>query len=278
MKRNKTIWETPAARCGFGHSQTTTGINAETTNKRNPMKLKKILLTALLAGAAMAFMPSTVRATIIGSTHDFSPTGAYSPAATNGYAHFKWGGETNYYNNPCQVCHIPHKAQNYSSSHAPLWNHKLSSSVYVTYDANNSATFKGGAITLGSSIACLSCHDGSVAVNQTSGYSGTSATNSLNGTAYFAPSFSIETVGGATDLRNMHPIGVSYTACQANGDSELQDTSYDLLPKMLKGTAKTVECASCHDIHQTTGASATVSHSLIVDLEGGALCLECHKK
>jgi predicted CXXCH cytochrome family protein len=253
----------------------------ETNKKQQHVQYNKPMkkLTMLLAlGATMALMPSVSKATLIGTSHDFSPTGEYGVAVTNGIARFKWGGETNYYNNPCQVCHIPHKAQNYATAKAPLWNHKLSSSTYVTYDANNSASYKGGAITLGSSIACLSCHDGSVAINQTSGYSGTSATNSLNGAAVFAPSFSVETVGGSTDLRNMHPIGVSYTACVSGGDDELQATTYDLLPKMLKGANKTVECASCHDIHQTTGASATVSHSLIVDLEGGALCLECHKK
>ena len=235
-------------------------------------------LTVLLAlGAAVALMPSVSKATILGSGHDFTPTGGYGLAATNGLARFVWGGETNTYNNPCQVCHIPHKAQTYSVSHAPLWNHKLSSSTYVTYDANNSASFKGGTITLGSSIACLSCHDGSVAINQTAGYTG-SKTNSLNGAAVFAPSFAVETVGGASDLRNMHPIGVSYSACITGGDSDLQDPSTGLLPKMLKGSSKNVECASCHDIHRTTGASATVSHDLIVDLEGGALCLACHKK
>lgn len=249
--------------------------NNNSTCNNKPMKK----LTMLLAlGATVALMPQVSKATIIGSAHDFSPTGEWGTAITNGLARFKWGGETNYYNNPCQVCHIPHKAQNYSSAQAPLWNHKLSSSVYVTYDANNSASYKGGAITLGSSIACLSCHDGSVAVNQTSGYSGTSATNSLNGAAVFAPSFAIETVGGSTDLRNMHPIGVSYSACVSAGDTELQPDSSGLLPKMLKGTAKNVECASCHDIHRTTGASATVSHDLIVDLEGGQLCLACHVK
>ncbi len=246
----------------------------------------------LALGATMALMPSVSKATIIGSGHDFSPTGSYGPAKTNGLARFVWGGETNTYNNPCQVCHIPHKAQTYASAKAPLWNHAPSSqaSSYITYDSAGSASYKGGSITLGSSIACLSCHDGSVAINQTAGGNGKNATNSLSGAAVYAPTFSIETAKagtfasgagpyvGFTDLTQMHPLGVSYTACVSGGDDELQATTYDLLPKMLKGASKTVECASCHDIHRTTGASATVSHSLIVDLEGGALCLECHKK
>jgi hypothetical protein len=243
-------------------------------------------LTMLLAlGATMAFMPSVSKATILGGPHDFSPTGGYGTAATNGIARFKWGGSNSgttndYYNNPCQVCHIPHKAQNYSSSHAPLWNHTMSSSTYLTYDQNNSATYKGGTITLGSSLACLSCHDGSVAINQTSGYSGAKATNALSGSAVFTPSFAIETVGGASDLRNMHPIGVSYSDCVANGDDQLQPINSGLLPKMLKGAKATVECASCHDIHETIGNAGKTpfDHALIVPLENGALCLACHNK
>jgi hypothetical protein len=53
--------------------------------------MKKI--TMLLAlGATMALMPSVSRATILGGSHDFSPTGGYGTAATNGLARFKWGG------------------------------------------------------------------------------------------------------------------------------------------------------------------------------------------
>jgi hypothetical protein len=243
-------------------------------------------LTLLLAlGATVVLMPSASKATIVGSVHDFTPTGGFGAAATNGLARFKWGGSpgtdaASFYNNPCQVCHIPHKAQTYSISHAPLWNHALSKSTYITYDANNSATYKGGTITLGSSIACLSCHDGSVAINQTAGYSGANATNSLNGAAVFTPSFAIETVGGASDLRNMHPIGVSYSDCVANGDTELQPIGSGLLPKMLKGVKSTVECASCHDIHETIGNAGKTpyDHALIVPLENGQLCLTCHNK
>ena len=269
----------------------TTGGNKQTKQQHvqlnKPMK-KLAMLLAL--GATVALMPSVSKASLLGSAHDFSPTGGYGAAATNGLARFVWGGETNTYNNPCQVCHIPHKSQAYATAHAPLWNHKLSANTYITYDSAGSETYKGGTIVLGSSIACLSCHDGSVAINQTSGSSGSSKTNSLSGTAVYAPSFSIETLKngvaasgagpyvGFDNLTQMHPIGVSYTACVSAGDDELQETTYDLLPKMLKGTSKNVECASCHDIHRTTGASATVSHELIMDLEGGALCLECHKK
>jgi predicted CXXCH cytochrome family protein len=75
----------------------------------------------------------------------------------------------------------------------------------------------------------------------------------------------------------MHPIGVSYPAAQAAAPGQLNDIPATL-SHMLKGPNKTMECASCHDIHRTYGASGTVSHNLIVDLNGGQLCLTCHNK
>ena len=47
---------------------------------------------------------------------------------------------------------------------------------------------------------------------------------------------------------------------------------------MLKGPNKTVECASCHDVHGVIGISGTQSHNIIVDLNNAALCETCHKQ
>lgn len=253
------------------------GCQKQTTTQHVQNKIMKKLAMLLALGATVALMPAVSRATIIGSGHDFTSTGGYGAVTNLGVATFTWGGETNTYQNPCQVCHIPHKSQAYSSAHAPLWNHKLSANTYATYDQAGSASFNalGLSVTLGSSVACLSCHDGSVAINQTAGNTGTK-TNAFNGAAVFAPSFAVEAIGG-TDLTKMHPIGVSYTAALA-ADPDLQPISGTVMPRMLKGSTKSVECASCHDIHRTIGASATVSHELIVDLNGGQLCLTCHNK
>jgi len=255
-------------------------------------------LTMLLAlGATVALMPLAGKATIIGSSHDFSSSGtAGAVYSQSGIATFTWGGETTTYQNPCQVCHIPHKAAAYSAAHAPLWNHAVATnatSKYITYDQAGSAHFNAlglGTLTLGSSVACLSCHDGSIAVNQSYGKT---SFNGNGGVGTNAPSFAIEAYDTATgkydysggnDLTHMHPIGVSYSAAKlvdpdlvatpALGTPAAQST----FGRMLKGPDQTVECASCHDIHRTIGASATVSHELIVDLNGAALCLTCHNK
>jgi len=260
------------------------------------MKKTTLLLGGVALGAALALMPTAVKATIIGSTHDFSSSGtAGAVYSQSGIATFTWGGETNTYQNPCQVCHIPHKAAAYSAANAPLWNHAVATNAttkYITYDQAGSATFNAlnlGTLTLGSSVACLSCHDGSIAVNQSYGKT-TFNGNGKVGTN--APSFAIETFNPATgkydgagsDLTHMHPIGVSYASAKL-ADPDLVATpalgtpaAQGTLGRMLKGPSQTVECASCHDIHRTIGASATISHDLIVDLNGGQLCLTCHNK
>jgi hypothetical protein len=253
--------------------------------------MKKI--TMLLAlGATMALMPSVSKATIIGGTHDFT---------ANGNARFAWGGATvtnadgtanasAYYNNPCQVCHIPHKAPAFATMNAPLWNHAKSlNASYVTYDAGGSTTFNQALkSTLGSSVACLSCHDGSVAINQSYGKTSPGKYGTATNAASYAPTFAVETAtvtagdfasaSGAgpylsrNDMTHMHPIGVLY---DASIDQTLKPvTAGSTLSRMIKNGK--VECASCHDIHGAIGNSDTVSHSLIVDLEAGALCTTCH--
>lgn len=248
------------------------------------MKHTKQLLAGMALGVALALSATTARATLIGSIHDFSSTGGAGNYSTMGIATFTWGGETNTYQNPCQVCHIPHKAASYNAANAPLWNHNVATNAttrYITYDQAGSASFNAlglGALQLGSSVACLSCHDGSIAINQSYGKS---SFNGNGGVGTNAPSFAIETYKGSTDLTHMHPIGVSYSAA-ALADPDLNATpaigSGVVLARMLKGPSQSVECASCHDIHRTIGASATVSHDLIVDLNGGQLCLTCHNK
>src|SRR6266700_1771215 len=167
------------------------------------MKNLNLLLGGLALGVTVAFMPTVANAGLAGSSHDFSSSGGAGNYSQMGIATFVWGGETNTYQNPCQVCHIPHKAAAFTVANAPLWNHATATNAntrYVTYDQAGSSHFNAlglGALTLGSSVACLSCHDGSIAVNQSYGKS---TFNGNGGVATNVPNFAIETVGGSTDL------------------------------------------------------------------------------
>lgn len=86
------------------------------------------------------------------------------------------GGGGSTFNNPnilpsgsatqevCVFCHTPHGA-NTTSGAAPLWNRALpSSSGYTTYSSPNFDSGSTGQ-PYGVSLACLSCHDGTVALD-----------------------------------------------------------------------------------------------------------------
>jgi hypothetical protein len=248
----------------------------------------------LALGALVALTPAVGRAKILGGSHDFS-------SATTGYATYSAGGGGTYVN-ACQICHIPHNAPDASGvtgAGAPIWNHHPSlNSSYVTYDKGNSATFNalGLTATLGSSVACLSCHDGSMAVNQSYTATGPSQNATTTGAvAFYPPTWAIVSATSSTggfsspvgsgpylgrnDLTHLHPVGVSYTAALA-ADPTLQPlpAAGTVFAQMLKGPNKTVECASCHDIHGVIGASATATHNLIVDVNNSALCETCHQQ
>jgi predicted CXXCH cytochrome family protein len=230
------------------------------------------LLSATVAGAA---------ASMVGGPHDFTQ---------------KMTGGTPGYQHPCQVCHVPHnRSAGASPSDQPAWNHHPSlNSHYVTYEAGHSETFNslGLTVSLGSSsIVCLSCHDGSMSVNQSYHMA------SPDGTPSYAPTFAIETSApnayawseprgngpylGRNDLTHMHPVGVSYPAA-ARVDPTLfpapAPDSSTPLAQMLRGPSQSLECDSCHDIHGVRGASGTTRSGLVVDLEGGALCTTCHRQ
>jgi hypothetical protein len=239
-------------------------------------------LTMLLAlGATVALMPSVSKATIVGSGHDF-----YAGSGTNAWI----GGVTGLNAaspNVCGECHDIHKAVD--PTKGPLWVHAPSMQVYQTYDAGPSETFAmlNLTVTLGtSSKACLSCHDGTIGINQQLKTSlnglaaGTISTlGTTNQGSVFVPSGFLPIING-NDLTHMHPIGISYdqayTAVQTlvPGVKELNPKSGTFLTStlpiqsQLKGPSQSqMECSTCHDIHNTRN----IPH-------GQNLCLSCHNK
>ncbi len=219
-----------------------------------------------LAVAALGLLVSPLAmaapGTILGSGHDFS---------TKGY------GSTEI----CVFCHTPHNA-NTSVTGAPLWNHALSAvASYTVYSSPsmNATTGQPGTI----SKLCLSCHDGTVAVD---------SFGALTGTHYVPATDNIGSIGaggagtGGTHLENDHPIGFIYNAALVTADPGLFPTSKAVTigsTKSSTGTISTkmlyseqVECASCHDVHNTYTVAGT--GLLKVTTAGSALCLTCHDK
>jgi predicted CXXCH cytochrome family protein len=168
-----------------------------------------------------------------------------------------------------------------------LWIHTPTAQTFKTYDQSGSETFPSGiTASLGSSsLACLSCHDGTVAVNSQDSLSGGSISTKLaGGSAVYisASAVPIEVNGGQDDLTHMHPIGVSYASCQAAlppGSLNAPATTFSApgspsVANVLR--SGNVECSSCHDIHRTIGTSTT--SGIYTVASGQALCLGCHNK
>jgi predicted CXXCH cytochrome family protein len=179
---------------------------------------------------------------IVGSFHDFS--GA------------SWsGGEI------CAPCHTPHNA---TAGAVPLWNHQSTTALFTLY---SSPTLNARDLGQPSPISksCLSCHDGTVALDSFGRVAGGEFVNAR------------KLIG--TDLSNDHPISFTYDGALARADGELYDpTATDsglggTIDKDLLSNHK-IECTSCHDVHNTSGAPRL----LVKSNAGSQLCLTCHKK
>ena len=211
------------------------------------MKSKLIIATLAIAGLAI-----NASAQIESSAHDFS------------------GSAWNSSGKICLPCHTPHSSL---STLVPLWNHASTTNSFTLYTggADFDATDVGQ--PSGASLACLSCHDGTVALDSFGG--------STTGSVFLASVKASAVVG--TDLSNDHPVSFTYDDTLANTDGSLHTPS-DTTPAGLGGTIaekmlfgvsdNQLECASCHDVHNATGFDGL----LRIDNAGSDLCLACHDK
>ncbi len=182
---------------------------------------------------------------ITGSAHDFS------------------GDAWNTTGQICIVCHTPHNAD-LTVATAPLWNHEVT--AVAAYTLYSSATLDATVGQPGNeSKLCLSCHDGTVALENFGGT--TTGTNFITGSTL---------VG--TDISDDHPISFVYDAALATTDGGLHDPT--TTNSGLGGTissdmlfASRMECASCHDVHDNINGMF-----LRINNAGSALCLTCHDK
>jgi len=201
----------------------------------------------LAAMACLALVARPTQADLRGSAHDFS---GLSPTQEI-----------------CIFCHTPHNADT-SVADAPLWNHEVTTRNYILY---NSPTFDATpSQPQGASRLCLSCHDGTVAVDS---YGGQSGVIFLGG----------DLAIGADELSNDHPVSFSYDDALAIDDGELFLPSSS--PSGLGGTIQEdllfnnrLECSSCHDVHNGASAAAVNDGLLLITQASSQLCLTCHDK
>lgn len=176
---------------------------------RSSNQKRKVIWHATGIAVVLALTSVTpVGAQVLGTKHNLSSTGT-------GNNQFSGTNEV------CVFCHTPHGSD--TSAAAPLWNRKISGVTYTTYDSLGTSSLDGKTAPVGSvSIACLSCHDGTQAMNVVINAPGSGGYNPAG-----APmSGTWNTGGGATqtggvlnagiianigtDLTNDHPIGIQY--------------------------------------------------------------------
>ncbi|MEK6745110.1 MAG: cytochrome c3 family protein [Nitrospirota bacterium] len=167
----------------------------------------------------------------------------------------------------CVFCHTPHGAQNNTT--APLWNRSTTASVFTLYA---SATMTGTVTPglTGASLACMSCHDGTLTIagsviNDPNLAPITAGVNAGGVVADLITGFANLT----NNLSNDHPVNVQYSTSVAGGGFLAAPTAAS--GAVLIGTQ--VECASCHQVHDNT-----IAPFLRGTMARSALCLGCHVK
>jgi predicted CXXCH cytochrome family protein len=101
------------------------------------------------------------------------------------------------------------------------------------------------------SLLCLSCHDGTVAIDTLGG----NTMGDLRGSAVVD-----------SDLSLSHPISVTFDTTTPPADMQNPTSA-----QVIDGK---VECASCHDTH----ASTTEDNLLYLSNDASEICLDCHDK
>ena len=219
---------------------------------------KKLAGLTVLAGL---FIAGTAGAAVTGSSHDLS-------------------AEIASLDDVCSICHAPHSNVN-NPADGMLWNHI--DGTITSYAVYSSLTMEAPGGQPGpTSLLCLSCHDGSVAVDSF-GIKGTARTGTLFiDNAAFTQAGGLNQMGAA--LSDDHPIGMTYNV--ADGELNATTTGLSFNDGATSGTvadllfgAGTVECASCHDVHNTQSSAGANGEGLLrVSNAGSGLCTTCHAK
>ena len=203
--------------------------------------------TALILSLAVAWSALSLNAqSVVNTVHNLSVSGPGSIRAAS---------ETEV----CIFCHTPHD----SRPESPLWNRQDPGVTYVLYNSSTVQAMTGQPD--GSSVLCLSCHDGTIALG-----------NVLSRTV------DIQMTGGvtrmpsgsrnlSTDLSDDHPVSFLYNSALAVADGQLRDPSAVLFPVTTENGK--LQCTSCHDPHTDIYGSFLVSSNRFSEL-----CIACHDR
>ena len=207
----------------------------------------------------------------------------------------------------CVYCHTPHGGERtIADDTGPLWNRAYTPGSFTVYESYTLDTTPSAPPT-SVSKACLSCHDGTLGLNQLRNLPGAgSGTPPANAT-----DIRVDGTGATnnmaligTDLRDDHPVSVTYRDALSFGTGDVVGTNSHqagfradstlasgrvvvqnggvTLP--LYGAAAAtaqVECGSCHDPHEERSLTGTTNPSvyfLRIPNDDSDLCVTCHLK
>jgi predicted CXXCH cytochrome family protein len=225
----------------------------------------KRMITLVASILVLSVLTTHVFAAIMGSAHDLS-TGGGGIAATDE-------------EQICIFCHTPHQSGN---SQDPLWNHTTTTNTNIGYGVYNSTTLDTTPTDIGTggfntSLMCMSCHDGSVAVNSILNDSG--ATPTMGAHVNLTAGDELQNSPNlGQDLSNDHPVNFVYSnsynleLISKGAAADLETPANVASANLLIGDK--VQCASCHDVHNTTGLASLAR----ITLTNSALCTTCHMK
>jgi len=222
------------------------------------MKLSIIFWSLALAVVAVCAGTGTALAkmSVLNSPHNLSASGG------GGKHNVSFASEQRV----CVFCHAPHNAK----PALPLWNRDIPSDA-TPYKMYGSTTFNTVVTTpadrpSGSSRLCLSCHDGTIALNN---YGGSPGTDAL----VYMPSDVDPTANPnlTSDLSNSHPISFAYTS-DLTVKADLKNPAA-LPPQVKLEPGGLLQCTSCHDPHDNE-----FGNFLVIDntQAGSPLCVACH--
>jgi predicted CXXCH cytochrome family protein len=208
--------------------------------------MRKLKIFQLLIVLCLPFLANSQ--SIVNTVHNLSVSGPGTIKATT----------------ESEVCIFCHTAHN-SSPKSPLWNRTDPGLNYILYDNTVSSSFQAVAGQPdGSSVLCLSCHDGTIALGKTVSrkeeisFSGGITTMPLNKNNL------------RTDLSDDHPISFIYDPALAGKDGQLK--SIPSFPTKLDKNSK-VQCTSCHNPHKNDFKNFLSSSN-----KSSALCITCHDR
>lgn len=261
--------------------------------------IKKFVLVVVMLSVATNLWAVKGPQDVSAGVHNLGSLGTYQGKATNE-------------DEVCIFCHTPHGGD----LTVPLWNRDLSylnvglglGDGFTHYTSTTLSAFASDVsnatrIVNVESLLCMSCHDGTVAMNSIINNSNRTGAAPNDPPLMFDASFGFGTspvIGdpdGTLDvppitlgknLTDDHPISFSYYSAWADpaNTSKLRTPAQAVTSGMRFFGAgdvaggRRVECSTCHDPHVNYTLTGNTAYTpfLITPNGGSALCLGCHLK